>query len=122
MDNIAKMKYHRIMYLLYKLYNEGVIAEVDEEICDLNILAKQLIDANYSLNTNLKYSTIALKMIREIEDLTIDEFAKKCGFSKQFISQIENETRPISKNLIKKIQIIFEWDLSIIYKGENQNG
>jgi Helix-turn-helix. len=110
------------MYLLYKLYNEGVIAEVDEEICDLNILAKQLIDANYSLNTNLKYSTIALKMIREIEDLTIDEFAKKCGFSKQFISQIENETRPISKNLIKKIQIIFEWDLSIIYKGENQNG
>lgn len=111
MDNMTKMKYHRIMYLLYKLCNEGVIAEVDEKIQDLNILAKQLIDANYSLNQNLKYTTVALKTIREIEDLTIDEFAKKCGFSKQFISQMENETRPISKNLIEKIQIIFEWNL-----------
>lgn len=113
MDNKTKMKYHRIMYLLYKLCNDGVIAEVDEKKCDLNILAKQLIDANYSLNTNLKYSTIVLRTIREIEDLTVDEFAKKCGFSKQFISQMENETRPISKNLMEKIKIVFGWNFEI---------
>lgn len=111
MDNITKMKYHRIMYLLYKLCNEGVIAEVDEKIQDLNILAKQLIDVNYSLNINFKYSTIALRTIREIEDLTVDEFAKKCGFSKQFISQMENETRPISKNIIYKIQEVFLYSI-----------
>lgn len=116
MDNMTKMKYHRIMYLLYKLCNEGVIAEVDEEIYDSNVLAKQLIDANYSLNITLKYSTIALRTIREIEDLTVDEFAKKCGFSKQFVSQMENETRPISKNLMDKIQIIFDWPNNLFSK------
>ena len=122
MDNIAKMKYHRIMYLLYKLCNDGVIDEVDKKTYDLNILAKQLIDANYRLNTNLKYSTIVLRTIREIEDLTVDEFARKCGISKQFLSQMENETRPISKNLTDKIQIIFEWNLEKMNNGGDQIG
>lgn len=86
-----------------------MITEVDEKTFELNILAKQLIDANYSLNINLKYSTIVLRTIREIEDLTVDEFARKCGISKQFLSQMENETRPISNEFNKNIQMIFNW-------------
>lgn len=38
MNNIKK-KYHRIMYLLYKLCNHRIITEVNEKVYDLNILA-----------------------------------------------------------------------------------
>lgn len=120
MNSITKMKYHHIMYLLYRLYNKGMINSIDDEIYDIIILIKKLIEAYHSVNRNIRYSTIVLKTIREVEDLTIDEFAKKCGFSKQFVSQMENETRPVSKKLIDKIQIIFNWPSSLFVQQEEK--
>jgi transcriptional regulator with XRE-family HTH domain len=80
---------------------------------------------NDAATTRTKELYIAIgKRIRDVrrdKGLSLDELAKRTGFAKSYLSQIENLKREPSISALSQIAYVLEVDLLFLLSGEIQN-
>jgi len=69
------------------------------------------------------YSAICnrIRLKRQANKFSLNELAKKTGFTKSYLSQIENMKREPSISTLTKIAFALEVDVSYLKTGENRN-
>ncbi len=76
-----------------------------------------------TIRTKQLYSEISqrIKALRKDKGLSLNEFSKKVGFAKSYLSQIENLKREPSISALSQIAYVLEVDLLFLLSGEIQN-
>ena len=62
-----------------------------------------------------------IRKLRQDKDLSLNELAKRTGFAKSYLSQIENLKREPSISALSQIAHVLEVDVLFLLSGETQN-
>jgi len=75
------------------------------------------------IRTRELYAAIGKRIrdVRRDKDLSLDELAKRTGFAKSYLSQIENLKREPSISALSQIAHVLEVDVLFLLSGEIQN-
>lgn len=75
------------------------------------------------VRTKELYAAIGKRIrdVRRDKDLSLDELARKTGFAKSYLSQIENLKREPSISALSQIAHVLEVDVLFLLSGEIQN-
>ena len=76
-----------------------------------------------AIRTKELYSAIGqrIRKVRHDKGLSLDELAKRTGFAKSYLSQIENLKREPSLSALSQIAHVLEVDVLFLLSGEIQN-
>jgi len=62
-----------------------------------------------------------IRQLRKENGLSLDELARKTGFAKSYLSQIENLKREPSISVLSQVAFVLEVDVLFLLSGEMQN-
>ena len=76
-----------------------------------------------AIRTKELYTAIGqrIRNVRHDKGLSLDELAKRTGFAKSYLSQIENLKREPSLSALSQIAHVLEVDVLFLLSGEKQN-
>lgn len=93
----------------HKIYHEPIVLYQDEDFY-ISTIKETLFLFFHLTNQEIPYASAVLMAIRHILGISQLEFAKELGITKQAYFQMEKGNRPVSKNVIKKICLLDEFD------------